>query len=562
MEKTEHLNIVKRILKHPRLIFLGLIVLFIMILIPTALIIFGGDKAFIKSTLEGYIYNDQGARLEGIVVKVQDQQVQTDKDGFYRISGLTYGVYDINITANGYSDVKESFRLQRFGNTKNFILSKLEYGQIKFNLDLQGKAFFSSEFSVAINDQVLNYDDKFVIDTGKLLTGTYTLRIQSPYYADIAAQVDVKPGLTQQKIMLVPAADIVGEITSWLNGSPAEPDKVEVKNNGIYAELAKEDLVVNRMTIKNYALDSTFTIRITKQGFNTLEKELPLVQGINSLGELRLVPDGKIVTLKDDGFNRQLFVSDLNGRKVKNLVNTTVSCSDIKETLNYAVVKCGSGTFYKISMNDDGVLSGTVSQSGDIVVYDFWSSDIIAANNSDTDKLKKINGSNTTVLYDGTGNITSMVADRTGRVVFSTDDAVYLAKDSKDTIQKISDGQFLVSDISPDGSKTVLLNPTSGEDSNIWIIDNNTLLKTKLTFLPAKHSSAQFINNNEIVYVADSSGSNTLFQQNINSTVSRQLQTGIDDARIIIDTQVLYLSGGGKNYLFDLDSGKLNQTDL
>ncbi len=562
MEKTEHLNIIKRILNHPRLIVLGLFILFILILIPTALIIFGGDKAFIKSTLEGYIYNDQGSRLEGVVVKVQDKQTQTDKDGFYRISGLTYGVYDINITANGYSEVKESFRLQRFGNTKNFILGKLEYGQIKFNLDLQGKAFFSSEFSVAINDQVLNYDDKFIIDTGKLLTGTYTLRIQSPYYADIASQVDVKPGLTQQKILLVPAADIVGEITSWLNGSPVEPDKVEVKSNGVYAELAKDDLDANRITIKNFAVDPTITIRITKEGYNTLEKDLQLAQGINSLGELRMVPDGKVVTVKDDGFNRQLFVSDLNGRKVKNLVNTTVSCAEVQETLKFAVVKCGSGTFYKISMNDDGVLSGTVSQSGDIVTFDFWSGDIFAANNSDTDKLKKFKGSNTTVLYDGTANVTSMVADRTGRVVFSTDDAVYIGKDNKDSTQKISDGQFIVSDVSPDGSKTLLLNPTSGEESNIWVIDNNTLIKTKLTFLPAIHSSARFINNNEIVYVANTSGSNTLFQQNTGSTVSRQLQTGIDSARIIVDTSILYLSGGGKNYLFDLDSGKLNQLDL
>ena len=64
----------------------------------------------------------------------------------------------------------------------------------------------------------------------------------------------------------------------------------------------------------------------------------------------------------------------------------------------------------------------------------------------------------------------------------------------------MSDGQFLAVDISPDGNKSLLLNPTSA-NNNIWVIDNNSLAKSKLTFLPGAHSNVHFINNSESVKI-------------------------------------------------------------
>ena len=368
-------------------------------------------------------------------------------------------------------------------------------------------------------------------------------------------------GLSRQKILLVPAADVVGEVKNWLTGEELKPEKVEIERSGVFVPLEAENIEENRINIKNLEVDNLLKLKISAQGFNTLEKQITTTQGLNSLGELELVPSGKVMTLKDDGFNRQIYVSDLNGRKAKNVVNTTLNCSEILHSLSLGYVKCGAGTVYQIGLTGEGTVTGTVSANGNLVNYNFWTGELFAVDNSQSEKLKRIAGGSEVGLYDGDNNIVSIISDRAGNAVFTTDSEVFIVGESKDTLNKLSDGQFLAVDISPDGNKSLLLNPTSA-NNNIWVIDNNSLAKSKLTFLPGAHSNVHFINNSEFIYIAERNGVRNLFLQNIGSTVSKQLKANIDYARPIPDTDILYLISSGKNYLLKVQSERLAPIEL
>src|SRR3990172_4211560 len=220
-------------LREPKVMFplLGLILL--LVVIPILAIILGFDQQIFKSTLEGYIKNEQGEGLEYAIVKIQGKEATADRDGYYQLTDLLYGTYDAKVSANGYGTLNEKVKLQRFGNRSDFIVKKQEFGEIEFTLDLQGKPFSSSEFAVSINDELLTYDKDFKVNTGRLLTGKYILKIESPFYVDIKTEVEVVAGLSRQKILLVPAADVVGEVKNWLTGEELKPEKVEIERSGV-----------------------------------------------------------------------------------------------------------------------------------------------------------------------------------------------------------------------------------------------------------------------------------------------------------------------------------------
>lgn len=556
-------RIIKKLWLRPQLLIVIVALLLVLVSIPIFIIIFRLDQQLSPTTLTGFIRDSKGAPVEGAVLKIQEKQAVSKADGSYVFDQLLFGTFDLVIESNGYSPFKEQVKLQRFANTMDFTLTQLEYGEISYKLSFGERPFFSSEFEAKLNDEPLSIGEGFTLNTGRLLLGKYVLTIKSPYYKDIETTVEVKSGRSLYSLELIPAADLVGEVTDWLTGKGLTPDKVEIKKANGFLPASSEDLVGNKLQFKDLEIDTQIEIKLNSSGYNEFTKATSLTQGQNSLGEIALVPQGKLVTVKDDGFNRQIYVSEFNGRKSKNLLNTTLSCGEIVQYGAQANVKCGSGTFYLLSLGDDPKLTGTVNQSGDFIEYNHSNGDVFIVDNNLQDKitLASKGSSDPQVIYTGELAVRSIRVSSSGVLVFALEDSLWKWHSGIDEPEKISDGTFDIADISADGQKVLLLNYTGGSASNIWTVNTSTQEKKKLTFLPANHHDVKFASNNEFIYVSDKSGSSSLFRQNIDATLARQIALQVTSARIV-DDRAIFVVSQGKNYLLSTETGKLASVEL
>ncbi len=558
------LNLIKKVLNNKKLIVILPVVVILFVLFPIVFIVLVFDRGIVPVYIEGRVLDSSDNPIQAATVKLQGKSTSTDSEGKFFIDGLVYGLYEIDISANGFAGIKEEIRLQRFANRFDVILNRQEFGELAIKLSPPAdQPFYSSEFSFKLNDVDFSYNSDFVIETGRLLTGKYKLVMTSPYYKNETREIDVVPGRFELDLVLAPTADVIGEITNWLTGESIVPKVVEINNNGVFEAIDSKLFEQGQLKLVDLDIGEGFKIKIRKDGFEEFTKEITLVQGQNSLGEISLVETGKIVTLKDDGISRNIIISNLDGKRAVNLAESFLDCNIQSQSKARAVVLCGSSTISLVNLSDATIQTiRPVSLDG--VSYDLNSSGVLFIDNSQTDKLhyfsrdKEPKLEDSTVLYSGDSPVLSAIL-RSDIVVFSTSDGVYkVATDGSDAV-KISEGAFRITDISPGSNLALMLND-AGSGTNIWLIDLETKIKTKMTFLPSVHGSLQFLNDNEILYTSNkTAGIASLFIQSVSSNLPRLVRENVDEALVIKGTRVVQLKQGDKYFLLHIDFNKLAQ---
>ena len=66
--------------------------------------------------------------------------------------------------------------------------------------------------AVFLNDQQLSLLIDNTVESGRILTGLYTVKIESPYYLDTTTTYQLQSGVNYLELNLKPAAEIVTEI--------------------------------------------------------------------------------------------------------------------------------------------------------------------------------------------------------------------------------------------------------------------------------------------------------------------------------------------------------------
>ncbi|KXK26961.1 MAG: PEGA domain protein [candidate division WS6 bacterium OLB20] len=557
-------KLLQSIFDHPQRVVVLLGVIAILVAVPIVLIVFGFDRTLLPTSIDGHVYDSEGNAIEDARISTQGRETYSDDSGYFNLTDIAYGLYEVKVEKNGFATITEDIRLERFSNTAEFTMQRLEFGQLRFEISLPDDTpFYSSEFEMTLNNEPLSYDENFVAETERLLVGTYNLRIRSPYYKDIETEVEVVSGLTERTVELVPAADLVAQVKNWLTGEDLRPDSVEIRRSEVFEQLdARYISDDGTVSVSDLDITGTVALRIKEDGYHTLERSQVLKQGQNSFGTILLVPEGRIVTIKDDGLNRQVFVSDYNGRRAQNVATTALSCSRVTQNTTQALVLCGSGTYTRISLNE-GTSETLASVAADAVDMQTGGGVIVAAQNDEPGKLFAMTpgSEDAVVLYDGEEDVTSVQVSA-DKVVFSTTNGVWMVSADGENLEQISTGQFSVMDINPSGTHALLLLPSSS-GSHIWSIDLTSHEKTRMTQLPARHSYLQFVSDSEFLFVSNKSeGLDSLYAQNLNSTLSRLVRKNVTDVTLVQGTRNVTLNQDGKRYVLNIDARNLAEISL
>lgn len=539
-------------LNKPKLLIAGLVVMLVIIAIPALVMFLGFDQLLLPASVSGKVTDAQGKLIAGATLEVQGKKAVTDAQGKYELTRLRYGIYDSVLSANGYQEFKQKLKLNRFGNSYDFTLAEAEFGEVRYKLEFDKSGFQSGDFQAKLNDKELTYDSAFVLSTGRVLTGTYVLSINSPFYKDINISIDIMPGVKQDKIKLLPAADVFGEIKDWITGTEIIPDRVETKTDNVFTALDPRFISGNKLVMHDLEKNTKLTIKITKQNNLVTEKTVELTQGLNSLGDVFLVPTGRVVGYA----NNAIFVANYNGSEKLTVVSNVSNCNKTVQNQKSAAIRC-NGDYYLIRLTGTPSLVSVKNTSGDFIEYDFWNGRVLKVDNSGDNKLVASSDSDV-LLYGGGEKVTSVKAGRNGVVVFSTDQAVYSVR-AGETPVKLTDGIFEVTDINKDDSKVLLLNKVSAGQYHIWVVDLQSGTKQKITFLPGSYQALQFINSSEFIYLANKGGSSNLYLQQAKLTTARELLTGVNSAVFLQSSPLVSVSKDGENFLFHLNTGKLSK---
>lgn len=538
----------KRLIK----IYAILAVLILFAVVPILLIVLGLDKKVFGSTINGTVTDDQGNQLEGVQVGIQEKMSQTDQNGYFQIEELKYGIYEISLSKNGYLDYREEIKLSRFDNKLNFQMQQLDFGEMTFDLEFDGDTFYSEGFVASINDQSLEVKSKQVL-SGKLITGEYTLKIASPYYRDIDKDVDIKPGISQVEIFLEPSADLLFVLKDYLTGEDIEADRIQISDNEEYVDIDEEGISKSQVSIKDIDI-SKVGIRVFKEKYKEYKNSIDLKQGTNSLDIVYLVPEGRFISVAEKDGQNVIRISDYNGENYSQVYSSDKLCNIVEQSTSWGTAKCGnfyvSVTFSDASSN----LSSLEGYENQYIYADMAKGAWIVVDNSLSKKITIISDKEYS-FFEQQENVTS--ARIVGsRVIFTSDSSIYTSDLNGENINSVSDGSFKIVDISPDGSLSLLVNG-DGQGRNIWLLDNNSLEKRKVSFIPADYRDVQFIDNNNFVFIKSVSNRPILFRQSISSSTAGQIVDQVDQVRFIKNSQILVLKINQQEHLYSLTTGKL-----
>lgn len=469
-----------------------LIALFGIILLA---VVFGIDQRLLKTPLHGKVLSTSGATIEGAEVSVQGQVLKTDKEGNFYFEDVNFGNYEVVVSKNGYTSYKNTWKINRFNNFLEISLKAEEFGEVEIVFNADGAKTESIE--VKINSMAFPLDSRengFVLNTGRLLTGTYLLEVFSPNYVDIEKRVEVGPGFAKEVIVLLPAADIVAEFGDYLDLQPLRPEKITVNGSDFTGDSFRE----NRLELKDLDLTKKLKIEMQSKGYLKQTIEVDLNQGLNSLGQLLLVPE-KRVLITDRQFVKS---AQLDGTRSKEVFRGEENCVIWDKQSNIYLVKCGNKTIAIISENDDyRVLR---EYNGDYKIFSFLPADnSLVAVSSDRREIHIVRTTSVfSVLHMHSKEIVSLTTDISGNIYFSDEDGVYRLSSTKSRdSEKVLDGRYFLQDITSDSGKILALSHERSSDNNMWLIDLAAGQSEKLSFLPGDYREPRFRGDNSFSYL-------------------------------------------------------------
>lgn len=511
----------KNILRNKKLVLVVGVVIFLCISIILLLIIFGVDQKIIKTSLKGTVNTVSGEPVAGAHITLQGKDVETNKDGFFYIPNLRYGTYELTVEKNSFSPYKTTTKLNRFQNKLDVTLKYEEFGELR--LEFQTKDFTDNIPEVTINSTpfiLSKVEEGYLLNTGRLLVGSYLLELFSSDYKEINERITIVPGLLEKAIVLESTADIVTEIQDYVNTQSIIPDKVIVSSGESNREVSKEELIDNRLELKDLPVRGNITIKINKAGYLTKVLTINLKQGLNSLGTTKLVPDKKYLIPEENS----IWSTYIDGSSAKQVFEGYSSCEFLyTKAQNVHLIKCGDTILAFIEKEDNFQLLGEYNWS--FKPEDYLVNEkklLVIANN--LQEIAMISESNNfETIYSHKKLILSAVVDDSGEIYFSDDEALYKLNRNNSSAELLLKGRYFLEDISSDSTSIIALSRKYSFDNNIWLINIKTNTSKKINFLPGSFSDVQFLDNNNFLYLDEGN----LFLKDINSLQQGELLKNI-----------------------------------
>jgi len=518
------------------------------------MIVMGLDKKYFGSTINGYVYDSNRQAVEGVMLKVIDKTAVTDSYGYYSILELDYGLAEISLSKNGYVDVTKEIKIGKLQNNRNFTITPLEYGKIDYKLSFEDNLFYAGEFEILLNNEPVQLDNSYGFSTEEVTIGKYNLKIKSPYYQNIDKQIEVVSGDNSEEIYLELRGDLRAELVDFLqdNGKGIKADRIQISDGGAFIDVNDNYVDKNKLDILDLEVGDKIKLKVFKEKYYTLEKEITIEPGINSLGQMGLVPKGSIikVVLIDGQYKVQAVSYD--GRVFVEVLSSSNMCSVYKHLDTVGYVTCAN-TLYKIS--NDTEKSKILEQydiSGKMFFVDMHGDVVIAWRDIQDNRfiIKSLHNKKE-YLLDGF-EITS-VAMVDGHIIFTDNTGLYETAmvDGDTEIIKLITGNYKILDTYQ--NDVLLANYVDGTTLNIWQFNILSDKRQKLTFLPGIYK--------DIVYSEDAK---VYFRKQVGNTWG--LYNSFSGTSTIQNTwyhypilgqKLIFINKGGYDYLYNLENNSL-----
>lgn len=545
----------KEKLRQPSFWFVVLSIMVVSIIIPIVILMFGLDQKLFPTSLQGTILDGESTPVAGAQVTIQGQTTSSNAQGEYNLEGLKYGKWNVKVEKNGYVSIDEELRLGRGKNRQEYTLLSQEYGVIRFEFET-AEVFQTNEFVILLNDQTLEIGSQSVVNSDRLLVGSYRLRISSPYYSDIDQLVQVLPGEQTMQFSLVEAGDVVAEVRDLLSNAVVVNARGYQLQNGTFIELSSTqyEMSQGKLQLKDLLVDEQVKLKFSANGFYDFTAETKVKQGVNSLGSLLLVPSGQLVSLVESAGQSAIYLSRFDGSSSSRIYSTSAYCRELTQTRSVAYIDCPGAGLVEVDLTTGG--NFTHSYRGDMAHMDIWNQRMYVVENAAADKLKLVTGKEV-VLYSGEESLTSIGTTRGGKVIFTTENSIWSVNSDGSELVQISTGRFLLSDISSDSRHLLLLNVQSNNSKNIWTLDLNNNEKRKLTYLPGDYKDLRFIAVDTFVFI--DFGKAVLGKQTLNATSAQSVATNTSRVLTVLDYDLMIIYKIDGTYLFHNASGTTSQ---
>lgn len=451
-------------------------------------LVFGLDQKVLTTPFQGIVSDTDGQRLPGAKIVFQAQTVETNNNGEFLFSDVDFGSHEIIISKNGFREISEKVRINRFKNYKEFVLEKQEFGEVSIILNTSIES--ADDLVVKINNAEFEIDENegsLVVNTGRLLIGEYVLKVLSPEFLDFEEKFEVAPGESVKTIELKAAGDVLAEVRDFLTGKPV--DKLIVKYKG--EPLTKDQLEGHKIVIKDLELEKEVELVVQKEGFLDAVVKTDVRRGINSLGKIKLVREGRVL-IPTDG---SIFQANIDGSEPKELVSSSGKCHHHSTNGDFRLFLCGDD---KIVIKNEGLDYKVVHKftlaSDKVAITESNGALIVIEKNK---LVERTTGGGSGVLFEQVGEILSLATR--GNDIYSSDiDGIYkLDRTAKQKV-KIVSGSFSLQDISLNDGDALALSPNN---RNAWLIEDKTKKVVKLNFLPSNYSKVRFASDGGIYYL-------------------------------------------------------------
>jgi len=533
----------------------AVLVVVVVVVIGAAILAMSGKDL----TLQGRLYDESGNPITGATVDLEGFDVlQTNEFGGYRFTGVQAGKYQIEITARGYETIFQELNVQGslFDSTvaQNFTLDPAGFGSISGQFVADDPTYNYIGDRLFIGKEEFNISPEGSFSLTNLTAGKNTLIYQSAEYLDIERVFTLLEGSNPdlEDIELSPAAEISGNLTSHVRKDlildldirveGVSDDQIEVMENGDFR-------------IRNLEVGETYTIRISKEGYDTRDYEVEVERGVNQILGFSVVESGVIPFLSKVEDNAlQLFLTNLDGTTITQLTfdeKMEPFAEYIEDSIIYFLSTrdrvrptIGGNGFLVYAASTDGgnaqKITDYIDDFGRIVPnfsakrmanvtlgYDedekdrrLGVMDLVGENRVDIDYVE-----------DGTFN--DIVLSDNGAYIY------YFMQDKQDTVNGIyrantqtGNSSLLVTrpnpliyDVSHDGNRMLYSSYNSGTGlTELYLLTVSTGQDKRVLQTAAGMSQFQFIgtSDNEIVYQAFKNGANNVYHMDIDENTETQ----------------------------------------
>ncbi|MCA9381578.1 carboxypeptidase regulatory-like domain-containing protein [Candidatus Dojkabacteria bacterium] len=285
------------------------------------------DLAIFSYTLSGVVSDQSSNSIPDAEITLNGELVATaDKQGYYKISGLSEGRYEFIVKKEGYVDRNVTVDINRtffkYNFARNITLSNAANAGVKGRFIVEDTAYqFLDDRIIINNGSSYSIEKDGTFDLQKIPSGEINFHYSSMDYKDINENITLNPDdNTLADITLEPAGDIEETLKSYVLENDIE--NVVVTGEGV--EQDNIEILDNQLKIKDLEPGRNYKIRVTAEGYEPREYDITIQQGINKLPNFRLVEEGQAVFNFKQDKDYLFYKADFDGSDLTQLTNNEV----------------------------------------------------------------------------------------------------------------------------------------------------------------------------------------------------------------------------------------------